>query len=91
MNTFTTRKYRKQVARPDGRVSALQIDYGVGETYEVAVNMDGYWEPIWRGDERPTGLLLLIKQLADDPRDYRYWWAGNHWAAHALSLLDEME
>jgi len=72
-------KYRKQVKFDMGTVSGVQIDYGVGETYEVSVNIDGYWEPIWRGDERPTGLLILVREAGGDPRDYRYFWGGRSW------------
>ena len=84
MNTLKMERYRKQVACRGGKASAVQIDYGVGETYEVAVNLDGYWEPVWRGDERPSGLLLLIREIQDDPRNYSYSWTGCKWLATSL-------
>lgn len=86
-------RYRKRIEVGGVQVSAAQIDYGVGETYEVAWFVpeteggQGYWYHIWRGDERPTGLLILMRtmlQKGQDLNDYRYHWDGRKFAAVEL-------
>lgn len=87
-------RYRKRIEWGGVQVSAAQIDYGPGETYEVAwfVPESGgssmaVWCPIWRGDERPTGLLLRMRamlQKGQELDDFRYHWNGRKFVAVEL-------
>jgi hypothetical protein len=45
------------------------------------------WCPIWRGDERPTGLLLRMRamlQKGQELDDFRYHWNGRKFVAVEL-------